>query len=174
MTNAKINSVAFHEAQLQSERLRIFGVLSFLGLLVIVLAVRILVVHTATLDPRVWWIVFVILIITAWQYRMLANAEHALKAQSTLSSSYWIVSTLLEASLPAWAFTTMSRATRLKVFAGRTDDVRVGSQDKRASQRNNCNSRISSGDAICAHRSIRMLPARTAARARPTCARGVT
>ena len=103
MTNAKITSVAFHEAQLHSERFRIFGVLSFLGLLVIVLAVRILVVRTATLDPRVWWIVFLILIITAWQYRMLANAEHALKAQSTLSSSYWIVSTLLEASLPAWA-----------------------------------------------------------------------
>ena len=69
----------------------------------IVLAVRILVVHTATLDPRVWWILFLIFMITAWQYRMLAKAEHALKEQSTLSSSYWIVSTLLEASLPAWA-----------------------------------------------------------------------
>lgn len=104
MTDAHINSVAFHEAELQSERFRIFGVLGFLGLLVIVLAVRILVIHTATVvDPRVWWILFLIFTVTAWEYRMLAKAERALKEQSTLSSSFWIFSTLLEASLPAWA-----------------------------------------------------------------------
>jgi serine phosphatase RsbU (regulator of sigma subunit) len=34
---------------------------------------------------------------------MLAKAEHALKEQSMLSSSYWVFSTALEASLPAWA-----------------------------------------------------------------------
>ena len=104
MTDANINSAAFHQAELHSERYRIFGVLGFLGLFVIVLAVRILVIHTASvLDPRVWWTFFLIFTIAGWEYRMLTKAEKALKERSTLSASFWILSTLLEASLPAWA-----------------------------------------------------------------------
>ncbi len=46
MADTNINSAAFQSAELQSERLPIFGVFGFLVLLIVVMAVRIFVVHT--------------------------------------------------------------------------------------------------------------------------------
>ena len=104
MVDEKINSVAFHNAELQSERLRIFGVLGFLALLVVVMAIRLFVVHTASIvDPRIWWALFLICMMTGCEYWMLRKATFALRAQSSLTSLLWIFSTIIEASLPAWA-----------------------------------------------------------------------
>jgi hypothetical protein len=53
MENAQINSDAFHIAELSSEKLRIIGVLGFMGLLVIVTGTRLFVVRTlSTNDAR--------------------------------------------------------------------------------------------------------------------------
>lgn len=104
MTDTNIHSVAFQNAELQSERFRIFGVLGFLGLLVIVLAVRLFAVHTATVnDSRVWASLFLILALTCWEYWMLRKAERALQDQTRVTFSFWIFSTALEVSIPAWA-----------------------------------------------------------------------
>ena len=104
MADTKINSVAFHVAELQSERLRIFGVLAFLGLLVVVMAVRIFVIHTASIDdPRLWRALLLIGAMTGCEYWMLRTATRALHAQSGLTPSFWVFSTALEASAPSWA-----------------------------------------------------------------------
>jgi hypothetical protein len=72
MVDEKINSLAFHNAELQSERLRIFGVLGFLALLVVVMAIRLFVIHTASIaDPRVWWALFLVCVMTGCEYWML-------------------------------------------------------------------------------------------------------
>ncbi|HTT23297.1 MAG TPA: PP2C family protein-serine/threonine phosphatase [Candidatus Sulfotelmatobacter sp.] len=104
MADTNINSVAFQTAELQSERLRIFGVLAFLGLLLVVLVVRVFVIHTATTDdPRVWGALFLIFAVTTSEYGMLRKVEHALKSQARLAPALWILSTVLEGSVPAWA-----------------------------------------------------------------------
>jgi hypothetical protein len=103
MAAQDINSVAFNKAELQSERLRIFGVLSFLALLVIVLLVRVFVIRTARADdPHVGEIFLLILTVTIAEYWMLRKVEHSLEVDRKLKSSFWIFSTVLEASVPAW------------------------------------------------------------------------
>ena len=47
MDQEQIKSPAFQNAELQSERLRIFGVLGFMTIFVVVTAVRVFVIHTA-------------------------------------------------------------------------------------------------------------------------------
>jgi serine phosphatase RsbU (regulator of sigma subunit) len=104
MADEKINSIAFHNAELQSERLRIFGVLGFLGLLVVVMAIRLFVIHTASVvDPRIWGALFLVCLMTGYEYWMLRRVTVALHDQSALTSHFWILSTVLEASAPSWA-----------------------------------------------------------------------
>ena len=104
MTDTNINSVAFHAAELQSERLRIFGVLAFLGLFFVLLVVRVFVIHTAAPDdPRVWGSLLLILAVMTSEYWMLREVEHALKRHAGLAPAFWVFSTVLEASVPAWA-----------------------------------------------------------------------
>jgi len=104
MPDTNINSTAFQIAELRSERLRIFGVLGFMALLVVVLALRLFVIHTASVvDPRVWWILFLIGVVTACEYWMLRKVIFTLRAESRLTRRFWILSTLVEASLPSWA-----------------------------------------------------------------------
>jgi serine phosphatase RsbU (regulator of sigma subunit) len=104
MVDEKINSVAFQNAELQSERLRILGVLSFLGLLVVVMAIRLFVIHTASIvDPRVWWALLLVCVVTGYEYWMLRKVTLAFQAQSRLTPGFWFFSTALEASLPSWA-----------------------------------------------------------------------
>lgn len=104
MSDTQINSEAFHTAELKSERLRIFGVLSFLGLLVVIMGVRLFVVKTAsTADLRVWGSLFFIFFVTACESWMLGMVSSSLRAQHPLTTGFWIFSTALEASVPAWA-----------------------------------------------------------------------
>ena len=104
MSETNINSVALHVAELRSERFRILGVLGFLLLLFIVLIVRVFVIHTATIeDPRIWWALLFILSVMGWEYWMLRRVERALSAQAKLTLFFWTLSTIVEASVPAWA-----------------------------------------------------------------------
>jgi len=103
MADAKIDSVAFQDAELQSECLRIFAVLSFLGLLAVVMAVRVFVVHTASAaDPRVWRGLFLVCVVTGYEYWMLRKVKVALHTQSRLPPRFWFFSALLEVSVPSW------------------------------------------------------------------------
>jgi len=104
MAEANINSTAFHTAELQSERLRIFGVLGFLALLFVVLIVRVSVIQTARVDdPRVWGSLCLILAVAGTEYGMLRKVERSLEMESRLAPYLWFFSTTVEASVPAWA-----------------------------------------------------------------------
>ena len=104
MDDIQISSDAFHTAELKSERLRIFGVLGFLALLVVIMAVRLFVIKTAsTSDLRVWWSLFFIFLVTACESWMLGKVSSSLQSQHPLTPRFWIFSTTLEASVPAWA-----------------------------------------------------------------------
>lgn len=103
MNDVQINSEAFQLAELQSERLRIFGVLSFLGLLFIVAVLRLFVFRTASLtDAHIWGDLLFILFVAVCESWMLRIVNSAKRAQSPLRIQFWVLSTVLEASLPAW------------------------------------------------------------------------
>jgi len=104
MADNNIDSIAFHRAELHSERLRIFGVLGFLALLTIVAALRLFVIHTTSIaDPRAWWAIFLISLVSGYEYWMLRKVNFALHTNSRLGSAFWYFSTALEASMPSWA-----------------------------------------------------------------------
>jgi serine phosphatase RsbU (regulator of sigma subunit) len=104
MRDAQITSDAYQNAELKSERLRIFGVFGFLGFLLAVLITRVFVLRTAVpADPHVRQCLFLIVIIAGYEYWVLRRVENALKEQLPLARPLWVLSTALEASVPAWA-----------------------------------------------------------------------
>ena len=102
MSPPQIESAAFHQAQLQSERLRIFGVLSFAAVLAVVTVVRVFVLRTAEDTPWVWNLVLACTV-SVYELWMLRRVGLALRAEQSLPSRYWIISTILETSIPAFA-----------------------------------------------------------------------
>lgn len=104
MNETQINSEAFRTAELKSERLRIYGVLGFLGLVVVITAIRLFIIKTASTDDlRVWGSLSFIFVVTACESWMLGKVSSSLQTQHPLTSRFWIFSTALEASVPAWA-----------------------------------------------------------------------
>ncbi len=51
----KSNRLPFQNAELQSERIRIFGVLGFIAIFIVVMAVRVFVIRTATRTTSWVW-----------------------------------------------------------------------------------------------------------------------
>ena len=99
----KIDSAAFHYAELQSERLRIFGVLSVVAIFIMVTAVRVFVIRTvSTSTPWAWQfgLAASIIIYEVW---MLWRVKLALRSERSLPSGFWVLSTILETSIPAFA-----------------------------------------------------------------------
>ena len=109
MNQEQIKSPAFQNAELQSERLRIFGVLGFMTIVVIVTVVRVFVIHTAaaTSWARTFFLVAVVMAYELW---MLRKVGLALKSNTCLGPQFWILSTILETSIPAFAIAFLSSA----------------------------------------------------------------
>jgi len=104
MREIQINSDAFQNAELRSERLRILGVLGFLGLLALVTVVRVLALRTVSAaDSRIWWSLFLASVFAGCEYWMFRKISLALRTQSSPSAQFWIFSTIVETSMPAWA-----------------------------------------------------------------------
>jgi serine phosphatase RsbU (regulator of sigma subunit) len=102
--DAEINSVAFHKAELESERLRISSVLLFLLAFVAVAGARIFLLHTAIAsDPRVWSSVLLVSIIIGYEGWILGRVNRAVRSESVLPKTFWITTTILETSMPALA-----------------------------------------------------------------------
>jgi serine phosphatase RsbU (regulator of sigma subunit) len=101
---SQINSTTFHQAELKSERLRIFCVLLFFCAFVAVTAVRIFLVRTAIAsDPRVWGSLLMVSMVIGYECWMLGRVNQALCSESVLPKLFWILTTVLETSIPAWA-----------------------------------------------------------------------
>ena len=109
MPQEQIKSPAFQNAALQSERLRILGVLGFMTILVIVTAVRVFVIHTV--EAASWaWTFFLVALVMAYELCMLRKVGLALKSSIFLGPRFWILSTILETSIPALAIAFLTSA----------------------------------------------------------------
>jgi serine phosphatase RsbU (regulator of sigma subunit) len=103
MSEEQIRSAAFRNAELHSERLRIFGVLGFVGIFILVTVLRIFVLRTVSdASSLVWSFLFAgaIIIYELWTFR---RVNLALKTGGSLPSRFWILSTIVEMSIPALA-----------------------------------------------------------------------
>jgi serine phosphatase RsbU (regulator of sigma subunit) len=110
MKEEQIKSAAFQNAELQSERLRTFGVLCFVAIFIIVTAVRVFVIRTATgTTPWLWSFVLAAIVI-AYESWTLRRVDRALKANGSLPVQFWVLSTILETSIPAFAIAFLTSA----------------------------------------------------------------
>jgi serine phosphatase RsbU (regulator of sigma subunit) len=99
-----VDSVAFRHAELQSERLRIFGVLGIIGIFILVTVIRVFVTRTVSTSttPWVWQLALgaAIIIYESW---MLRRVNVAVKSGQSFPAGFWVLSTILETSIPAFA-----------------------------------------------------------------------
>jgi serine phosphatase RsbU (regulator of sigma subunit) len=103
MSGEQLQSAAFSNAELHSERLRIFGVLGFVAVFVVVTILRVFVIRTApSTAPWVWGFLLAATI-AAYEGWTLRKVNLALKANGSLPSRFWILSTIVETSIPAFA-----------------------------------------------------------------------
>ena len=103
MSEEQVRSAAFRNAELHSERLRIFGVLGFFALFVLVTVLRIFIIRT--IDGNTPWVWGLLLAATVIGYELwtLRKVHLALKASSSLPPHFWVLSTIIETSIPAFA-----------------------------------------------------------------------
>jgi serine phosphatase RsbU (regulator of sigma subunit) len=103
MSQQAIESAAFHDAELRSERLRILALLGFAAILVIVTVIRVFVIRTAS-DGTSWiWRILLPSLFIAYEVWMLRKVHLALESHGSLPVRFWIISTILETSIPALA-----------------------------------------------------------------------
>ncbi len=108
MNEVKIKSVALQNAQLQSERLRILGLLGLIGIFVCAVIVKVFVFHTVDAShPWKRGLVFA-LAVCGYACWALRKVNTALKTDTRLSIRFWVLSTILETSLPAFALAFLS------------------------------------------------------------------
>jgi len=110
MDQEQIKSPAFQNAELQSERLRIFGVLGFVAIFVVVTAIRVFVIRTATNTTPWLWSFLLAAIVIGYEFWILRKVDLALKANGSLRARFWILSTILETSIPAFAIAFLTSA----------------------------------------------------------------
>jgi len=103
MNIEQIQSAAFREAELRSERLRIRGILIVFALLVCVTMLRVFVLRTAPKTAFWVWTFLLAALVIVYELCMLHLVDRALKASSGLAPTFWILSTVVETSIPAFA-----------------------------------------------------------------------
>jgi serine phosphatase RsbU (regulator of sigma subunit) len=103
MSQDKIKSVAFQDAELRSERLRILVLLGFIAIFVVVTAVRLFVIRTAAASTPWRWSFLLAAIVTGYELLILRKVDLTLKAKGSLPAQFWILSTIVETSIPAFA-----------------------------------------------------------------------
>jgi serine phosphatase RsbU (regulator of sigma subunit) len=101
MADTHIPSQAFYIAELRSERVRIFGVLGFLGVTALVLTARVFLLHTTVLKAHAGWNLALAATLGLYEYAMLRLVNSALRENRELPRLLWISSTILETVVPA-------------------------------------------------------------------------
>ncbi len=103
MREHQLDSAAFRNAELHSELLRIIGVLGFVSIFIVVTIVRVFIIRTAS-DTASWiWSFLLAAIIATYEGWMFRKVDLALKADRRLPARFWILSTIVETSIPAFA-----------------------------------------------------------------------
>jgi serine phosphatase RsbU (regulator of sigma subunit) len=99
-----INSVAFRRAELESERLRIFGVLGAVAIFILVTLIRVFATRTVSAATTPWaWQLTLAAGIVFYESWMMRRVNVALRSGHSLPAWFWILSTILETSIPAFA-----------------------------------------------------------------------
>jgi serine phosphatase RsbU (regulator of sigma subunit) len=101
MAENQIVSHAFYTAELRSERVRIFGVLTFLAVVAVVLTIRVFLLHTTVLSGHAGWNLVLAATLGLYEYAMLRLVNHALLANQEFPRILWVSSTILETAVPA-------------------------------------------------------------------------
>jgi hypothetical protein len=108
MNKKQIQSAAFRDAELRSERLRILGVLAVFALFVCLTVLRVFVIRTASKASPAFLFAAVLIVYELWMLHIVDLALTAVRIPK-----FWILSTVVETSIPAFAiaFLTSSRLT---------------------------------------------------------------
>lgn len=101
MAESHIPSQAFYAAELRSERVRIFGVLVFLGVVALVLTLRVFLLHTTVINIHAGWNLTLAATLGLYEYVMLRLVDRALRSNEQFPRIFWFSSTILETSVPA-------------------------------------------------------------------------
>jgi hypothetical protein len=101
MIESDIKSPALHTAELRSERVRIFGVLLFLAIVLAVLTFRVFLLHTTVLNSHATWNLVLAAFIGLYEYLMLRLVNRALRHDHEFPRFVWFSSTILESAVPA-------------------------------------------------------------------------
>src|SRR5437660_2588030 len=102
MREEQIQSVAFRNAELNSERLRIFGVIGFFAIFILITLVRVFVIRTAS-GTGPWRSLLLAVVVIGYELSMLSKIHSALRASAIFSRKLWVLNTIVEASIPAFA-----------------------------------------------------------------------
>ena len=103
MGEEQIRSDAFRNAELHSERLRIICVLGFFILFVLVTIMRVFVIRTAPGTTSWLWRLVIAAGVIGYELWTLRKVHLALRGNSGLRRQFWILSTIIETSIPAFA-----------------------------------------------------------------------
>src|SRR5271168_504067 len=103
-------SVAFQQALLKSERLRILIVLGAIGAGLIVRTIRTIILHSPE-DLHLWLLTFLsIALFVGYESLMLRAVNRAIQIGGDLKNATWIGNIIVESCLPALAVAFLSRS----------------------------------------------------------------
>jgi cytosine/uracil/thiamine/allantoin permease len=85
MREDQIQLVAFRNAELDSERLRIFGVIGFFAIFMLITVVRAFVIRTAS-GTTSWRSLILAVVVIGYELWMLSKVQCALRASAMFSS----------------------------------------------------------------------------------------
>src|SRR5262252_144885 len=103
MVQQEIASTAFRDAQLRSERLRVHGIVGSVFIFLLVAVTRLFLLRTIARSTFPVWDLALPAVIIAYELWMLRRIDRALKQGLSLAPWFWILSTVLETSIPAFA-----------------------------------------------------------------------
>jgi serine phosphatase RsbU (regulator of sigma subunit) len=101
MSDHQLDSSALRLAELRSERVRILGLLAFIGIFFLVLSFRLFFLHTTLYTMHTGWNFAFSLILAAYEYLMLRLVDRAIRKGENFPKSLWVSTTILETAIPA-------------------------------------------------------------------------
>jgi serine phosphatase RsbU (regulator of sigma subunit) len=111
MSELHEKSVAFQQALLKSERLRILIVLGAIGAAFIVRTIRTIILHSRD-DLHLWLLTFLLVaLFFGYEYLILRAVNHAIRIGGGLANAAWISNIIVESCLPALAVAFLSSAS---------------------------------------------------------------
>src|SRR5271169_2022467 len=111
MSELQEKSVAFQQARLKSERLRILLVLEAVGAIFIVRTIRTIILHS-TEDLHLWLLTFLLIaLFVGCESLMLRAVNRAIQIGGDLKNATWISNIIVESCLPALAVAFLSSAS---------------------------------------------------------------